>query len=148
MSRTSNPNLIVDVDQTFTQEPRQATTWTRPSKTSPVRTAISPIDIPTFAGPQTNRLPATVNQNYVDDVFERYSPSPPSTPRPQQCIARPITYQRAKRSDPVQPHSTFFASAITRGHYPPKTFHLPPLKAPSPRKYQQYFPTANFRPWR
>jgi hypothetical protein len=120
------------VDQTFSHEQtssasrpmRKAYTWTRPSKQSSIRDVISPIQIPTFhessSGPSHGRVSKPFNKNYEDDEFERYSPTPPSTPKyqqdkteiksvkqnfilnEQQTIIRPITYQKAKRSERQQ----------------------------------------------
>jgi hypothetical protein len=124
------------VDQTFSHEQsssafrsmRKANTWTRPSKQSSVRNVISPIQIPTFhessSGPSHDRVSIPCNQNYEDDEFERYSPTPPSTPKyqrdkieikntlpsvkqhfildEQQTVIRPITYQKAKRVERQQ----------------------------------------------
>jgi hypothetical protein len=105
---------------------RKAYTWTRPSKQSSIRDVISPIQIPTFS--ESSRVQITVNQNYDDDEFERYSPTPPSTPKhredkteiknikqnfilqEQQTLLRPITYQRAKRSEPQQHNESEFYS--------------------------------------
>jgi len=123
-------------DQTFSHEQtnsasrtmRKAYTWTRSSKQSINRDVISPIHIPTFcepsAGPSHDRIPIPFNQNYDNDEFERYSPTPPSTPKyqqdkveiknrlpnikqnfilhEQQTLIRPNTYQKAKRSDQQQ----------------------------------------------
>jgi hypothetical protein len=113
------------VDQTYSREQtnsasrpaRKANTWTRSSKQSTNRDGISPIQIPTFcdssSGPSHDRIILPSNQNYDDDdEFERYSPTPPSTPKyqleknklpnfilnKQQTIIRPNTYQKSKRS--------------------------------------------------
>ncbi|CAF4630940.1 unnamed protein product, partial [Rotaria sp. Silwood1] len=124
------------VDQTFSHEQinsarqsmRKAYTWTRSSKQLSTRDMISPIQIPTFcessSGPSHGHIPILVNQNYDDDEFERYSPTPPSTPKyqqdkkesknisphikqnfilhEQQTFIRPATYQKAKRSKQQQ----------------------------------------------
>jgi hypothetical protein len=130
------------VDQTFSHEPvnsasrltRKAYTWTRSSKQSTNRDVISPIHIPTFcessAGPSHDQIALPFNQNYDDDEFERYSPTPPSTPKyqqekiemkyvlpnvkqnfirdEQQTMIRPNTYQKAKRSDRQQQNESEF----------------------------------------
>jgi hypothetical protein len=124
------------VDQTFSHEEtnsasrpmRKAYTWTRSSKQPTNRDVISPIQIPTFcessSGPSRDRVPIPFNENYDDDEFERYSPTPPSTPKyqqdkleiknflpsikqnfilnEQQTMIRPNTYQKTKRSDRQQ----------------------------------------------
>jgi hypothetical protein len=119
-------------DQTFSHEQtnsasrlmRKAYTWTRSSKQSINRDVISPIHIPTFcepsSGPSHDQIPIPFNQNYDNDEFERYSPTPLSTPdkieiknrlpnikqnfihHEQQTLIRPNTYQKAKRSDQQQ----------------------------------------------
>ena len=122
------------VDQTFSNEHnnsppramRKAYTWTRPANQQSNRDIISPIQIPTFSesscGPSYDRVPITHNQNYDDDdEFERYSPTPPSTPKnilpnikqnfilnEQQTMIRPITYQKAKRSEKQQKNESKF----------------------------------------
>ena len=108
-TRTSQVNRI---DQTFSHEQpnsasrpaRKANTWTRSSKQSTNRDVISPIRIPTFcessSGPSHDQIIVPSNQNYDDDEFERYSPTPPPTPKyNQKIMIRPNTYQKAKRSD-------------------------------------------------
>ena len=122
------------VDRTFSHDQstsasrstRKVSTWTRPLPQSAVRHIISPIQIPTFqnssCGPSHDRILIPFTQNYDDDdEFERYSPTPPSTPRFQrekteikiystnvkhisvadqeQAVMRPVTYQKAKRSE-------------------------------------------------
>lgn len=122
-----------EIDQTFSREPmnsarqsmRKAYTWTRSSKQISTRDVVSPIQIPTYressAGPSHDMLAGPVNQNYDDDdgdEFERYSPTPLSTPKfsqdkkfilplmqhnfalqEQQTFIRPATYQKVKRSE-------------------------------------------------
>jgi hypothetical protein len=136
---------------------RKAYTWTRSSKQSSIRDVISPIHIPTFrdssSGPSHDRVPIPLNQNYDDDEFERYSPTPPSTPKykqdktdiknnilsEQQTILRPATYQKAKTSE--QQHQNESKKNTQ------STFHLPPIK---PSFYPKIKPRSilNPSPWR
>ena len=116
-SGTHQPTFTLSPKQTkgASQPVRKASTWTRPSNVASIRDVISPIHIPTFAAPPLDRAHITVNQNYDDDdEFERYSPTPPSTPNDEltaqpsnripnstvvyqrESMARPITYQKSK----------------------------------------------------
>ena len=106
---------------------RKTNTWTRSSKHSSSRDIISPIEIPTFResspAPSQDHIPISVHQNYDADEFERYSPTPPSTPKYQdqieiknlspsirqdfnlheeQKLIRPVTYKKTKRSEGQQ----------------------------------------------
>ncbi|CAF0733633.1 unnamed protein product [Adineta steineri] len=156
-------------DQTFSQEQassspramRNTTTWTRLTKQSSPRNIISPIQIPTFhessSASHYDRISIPLNQNCDDDdEFERYSPTPPSTPKYHhhdktyikqnfsideqlQNMIRPITYQTAKRSErqlqneiPINSHSKF---------------HLPPINPYSHSKIRHHS-TRNPSPWR
>lgn len=127
---TSKPGH--QIDQTYSPEQhnfsshstRKAYTWTRSSKQTPNRDIISPIHIPTFYDSSSGQFHDR-NQNYDDDEFEPYSPSPISTPKysqdkddtknllpnihliEQQTFIRPNTYQKSKRSNiqlpPINP---------------------------------------------
>ncbi|CAF0787379.1 unnamed protein product [Rotaria sordida] len=183
------PNRI---DQTFSHEQsnsacqtmRKAYTWTRPSKQLSTRDIISPIQIPTFhessSGPSHDQIPILINQNYNDDddddEFERYSPTPPSTPKYQQdkkeskhispCIKqnfilheqqtfiRPVTYQKAKRCEQqqqneIQIYHRSTKSPRNQAHRKnvQSTFHLPPINRSSHPKIK-HSPTINLVPWR
>ncbi|CAF1321972.1 unnamed protein product [Adineta steineri] len=156
-------------DQTFSQEQasssprtmRNATTWTRLTKQSSPRNTISPIQIPTFhessSASRYDRISIPLNQNYDDDdEFERYSPTPPSTPKYQhhdktyikqnlsideqvQNMIRPITYQTAKRSERQLQNEIPINS--------PTKFHLPPINPSSYSKIRHHS-TRNPSPWR
>lgn len=142
---TSKPlqSQMHQVDQTFSREPlnsgcrsiRKANTWTRSSKQSGNRGVISPIHIPTFDESSSDRFALPSNQNYDDDEFERYSPTP--TPRciEQQTIKRPNTYQKSKRSDRQGLENEL---NISRRKNTQSNFHLPPIH-PKP---------STSRPWR
>ena len=145
------------VDQTYSHEQpnsasrpmRKAYTWTRSSKQSTIRDVISPIHIPTFcdssSGPSHDLVPIPFNQNYDNDEFERYSPTPPSTPKYQQTVLRPTTYQKAKRSDLHQQSQVSISTH--RKNTTQSTFHLPPIKPPSYPKIK-HRPIINPAPWR
>ncbi|CAF1340922.1 unnamed protein product [Adineta steineri] len=155
-------------DQTFSQEQvsssprtmRNVTTWTRLTKQSSPRNIISPIQIPTFhessSASRYDRLSIPLNQNYDDDdEFERYSPTPPSTPKYHhdktyikqnfsideqlQNMIRPITYQTAKRSERQLQNEIPINS--------PSKFHLPPINPSSYSKIRHHS-TRNPSPWR
>lgn len=114
---SKNQSNRIDQTNSASQSIRKAYTWTRSSKQTTNRDVISPIHIPTFyessSGPFHDRIPIPINQNYDDDEFERYSPSPISTPKypqnkqflpniilhEQQTFIRPNTYQKPKRSN-------------------------------------------------
>jgi hypothetical protein len=134
---------------------RKAYTWTRSSKQSTIRDVISPIHIPTFrdssSGPSHDLVPIPFNQNYDNDEFERYSPTPPSTPKyqqnfvfnEQQTVLRPTTYQKTKRSELQNQISI----STHRKNTTQSTFHLPPIKPPSYPKIK-HRPIINPTPWR
>ncbi|UJR36612.1 hypothetical protein I4U23_029332 [Adineta vaga] len=132
---TTQSNCIDQTDSAC-RSTRKVSTWTRPLQQTSVRNIISPIHIPTFqdssCGPSHDHILLPFNSNYDDDddddEFERYSPTPPSTPKfqsdrtihikqnsiidKQPTIIRPITYQKAKR----QPNneSQYFYIIYTR----------------------------------
>ena len=160
---TSKPlqSQMHQVDQTFSREPlnsacrpiRKANTWTRSSKQSGNRDVISPIHIPTFDESSSDRIALPVNQNYDDDEFERYSPTP--TPRcieQQTTMKRPATYQKSKRSGRQGPQSEpeeqlslmmylafFLVPVESRRKNTQSNFHLPPINPKS---------SSSSRPWR
>lgn len=100
---------MVHIDHNFTHlTARKEKTWTRSTKGSCARTTLSPIQIPTFFDPSVNHATdhrsMPLNDLDDDDEFERYSPTPPSTPRhqsppynDQRFFPRPITYKKSKR---------------------------------------------------
>ena len=79
---------------------RKVSTWTRPLQPSAVRNVISPIHIPTFqdssCGASHDHLVVPLNSNNNDDdddEFERYSPTPLSTPKFQYEKAENMNYR-------------------------------------------------------
>jgi hypothetical protein len=107
---------IVPIDRTFAHEQgrsssatqREAHTWTRLSETPATRTVLSPIHIPTFSrcssGPsQDCDPPISLNSNYDDDEFERYSPTPPSTPKYRTHEQQNSSHLQSKYTIDAQP---------------------------------------------
>ncbi|CAF1562278.1 unnamed protein product [Rotaria magnacalcarata] len=181
---------LPEMDQTFSHEPinsghqsmRKANTWTRSSKPSSSHGAISPIRIPTFrdssAGPFHDSVVMPTNQNYedIDDEFEIYSPTPPSTPKyqydrkeikaipssvkqnftldEQQTFIRPVTYKKVERFERQQKNDIPKARYLTRflrNRSPRKTVqstvHLPPINSSSSAR-THHSPRFNRVPWR
>ena len=152
---TKSKNPPNRVDQTFSHEQitspsrpaRKAYTWTRSSKQKTNRDIISPIQIPTFcessSSPRNDRITLPFNSNYDDDEFERYSPTPPSTPKYEiktlfPPMIRPSTYQKLKRSNRPQETQIKFPNSPKQVHRKKiqPNFRLPPINPSKPKPWR------------
>ncbi|CAF1031718.1 unnamed protein product [Adineta ricciae] len=138
------------------QSTRKVSTWTRPLQSSAVRNVISPIHIPTFqdssCGASHDHLVVPLNSNYNDDdddEFERYSPTPPSTPKFQCEKTENKNYRSIFRKNVSINEQKTTKRRLDHfdKHSRQSTFHLPPIKPSSYAKLKQH-PTINLTPWR